>query len=174
MEDFAKFLKLLQVPIKYIIGAFIISATFVFAPDRFLAALGAIQYRQKGKSYFGLLFLILAAMIIARIAGYAIDKTEGYFFFRTRKQRLTLLTVEEKNILRGYIEGKTRTLYLDVRSGIVKGLVHDAIIYRASSVNTAEYGFMAFAHNIQPWAWKYLNEHRELLSTHDDTHSGVQ
>src|ERR1700716_1335841 len=24
-------------------------------------------------------------------------------------------------------------------------------------------GFAAFAHNIQPWAWDYLNEHRDLL-----------
>jgi hypothetical protein len=28
------------------------------------------------------------------------------------------------------------------------------------------HGFGAFGYNIQPWAWEYLNEHRDLLSNH--------
>lgn len=166
LDALAKFLEFLKVPIRYIIGAFVVSAVFVFTPDSFLTSLGVLKYRQEGKLYFGLLFLALFALIVAAIAGFAIEKTHNYFFLRTRKKRLALLTVEEKQILGSYIEGETRTLYLSAQSGVVKGLVHEHIIYMSSSVNRPEFGALTFAHNIQPWAWEYLNNHRDLLLTH--------
>jgi len=33
-----------------------------------------------------------------------------------------------------------------------------------ANISEPIHGFAAFAHNIQPWAWNYLNEHPELLS----------
>ena len=43
-------------------------------------------------------------------------------------------------------------------SGLAKKF--ESPIYRASPVSNPHAGLMAFAHNIQPWAWDYLNEHR--------------
>lgn len=164
MDALAKFFELLKVPIKYVIGAFVVVGTLLFAPESFLKALGIWQYREKGKFYFGLLFLILAVLLIGAVADASIEKFHGYRFSRARKKRLKFLTAEEVQILRQYIEGETRTLYLSIQSGVVKGLVHDQVIYRSSSVSSPEYGVAAFAHNIQPWAWEYLNEHRDLLN----------
>ena len=82
-------------------------------------------------------------------------------------RRLQSLTDEEIHILSAYIMRKTRTQYLSIQSGVVKGLVHDNIIYRSSNVGSLEYGAMAFAHNIQPWAWEYLNDHPEIVYAHE-------
>jgi hypothetical protein len=160
MDALAKFLEFLKVPTRYLFSAFVVSAVFLFAPESFLKALGVSQYREKGKFYCGLLFLILAVILIAT----GIEKLHGYLLLRSRQKRLRFLTAEEVQILRAYIEGETRTLYLSVQSGVVKGLVHEKIIYRSSGVNAPDYGLLAFAHNIQPWAWKYLNKHRDLLT----------
>jgi hypothetical protein len=164
MEAFAKFLEFLKVPIKYIIGLFVVGLVFLFAPGSLLNKFGLLNYREEGKAYFGLVSLILAVLIIGAIVGALIDKFHGYFFLRSMKNRLKFLTTEEKQILWQYIEGETRSLYLSIESGVVKGLVHDQIIYRSSSISTSGYGALTFAHNIQPWAWKYLNEHRDLLT----------
>jgi hypothetical protein len=74
MEALAKFLEFMRVPIKYIIGAFVISAIFIFSPASLLSSLGVPKYREAGKVYFGILLLILAVMIVAAIAGVALEK----------------------------------------------------------------------------------------------------
>jgi hypothetical protein len=172
MEYLQKFFELLKAPIRVIIGAFVVDSILIFAPASFLQSLGVLQYREKGKPYFGWLLALLSAWIVAAIAGAIEDKIRSYFFLRIMKKRLTLLTTEEKNILRNYIEGKTRSLYLDIGSGIVQGLVDASIIYRATSISSPIHGFGAFAYNIQQWAWEYLNDHRDLLRIHSgDAHA---
>jgi Super-infection exclusion protein B len=171
MEALAKFFELLKAPIRLIIGAFVVDAILVFGPNSFLKRLGVLQYREEGKPYFGWLLALLTAWIVAAIAGAIEDKLKEYLFLRDRKKRLALLTAEEKNVLRRYIEGKTRSLYLDIGSPLVKGLENEAIIYRSTSISSPMHGFGAFGYNIQDWAWEYLNEHRDLLglSARDET-----
>ena len=159
-----KFFDLLKIPRPYIVALFVVDAVFLLVPKPFLESIGIIQYREKGKSYFPLLLLIVSVLTVAAIVEAVTGKFDRYRFFRARQKRLNFLTPEEKQILRSYIEGETRTLYLSIQSGVVKGLVHEDIIYRSSNVNSAEYGFLAFAYNIQSWAWDYLNEHRDLLT----------
>jgi hypothetical protein len=73
---------------------------------------------------------------------------------------LPQLTEDEKAILRGYIEGQTRTQYLAMSNGTVGQFVVEKILFRASSLGSvADY----FPYNIQPWAWDYLNNHPEVL-----------
>jgi len=55
--------------------------------------------------------------------------------------------------------GKTKSQYLDIRDGVVNGLVNEQVIYLAAQVGD----LLRMAYNIQPWAWKYLNEKKELL-----------
>jgi hypothetical protein len=163
MEALAKFFELLKIPIEYRIGGFIVSAAIVFAPDTLLTSLGVLQYREKGKPYFWLLFVLVSVSLIAAVVGVVKFKAQDYLLLRSRKKRLTLLTANEKNILRRYIEGETRSLYLDIGSPLVQGLADEDIIYRSTTISSPMHGFGAFGFNIQPWAWEYLNEHRELL-----------
>ena len=161
-------LGLLKEPVRYIIGLGIAAAIFVFAPDSIINKLGLLKLRDEGKPYLGFFLLFCIAIVIANIIGFGVVKYNGYRFLRAVKKRLHRLTIEEKQILRGYIEGQTRSLDLDIRSGVVKGLVGEHVIYRVSSISNPMAGLTAFAHNIQPWAWDYLNDHPDLLC-HDSS-----
>lgn len=72
-----------------------------------------------------------------------------------RRNRLHQLTYDEKLVLKGYIDGQTRTQYLDINDGITAGLEAARIIYRASTIST---GMFRFPYNITDAAWDYLNE----------------
>lgn len=163
MEALANLFELLKVPIEYRIGAFIVSAAIVLLPDRFLTAIGVLQYREKGKPYFWLLFILVTISVIAAIVGVIKFKIQGYLFKRSGQKRLLFLTTDEKNVLRRYIEGKTRCSYLDASSPLVQELVSEFIIYRSTRISSPMHGFAAFGFNMHPWAWEYLNEHPELL-----------
>jgi hypothetical protein len=110
-----------------------------------------------------LFLLVCIAIAIANGIEVGVGKYNDYRLLRAGKKRLHRLTIEEKQILRGYVEGQTRSMNLNVSSGIVNGLVGESIIYRASNLSNPMAGFMAFSYNIQPWAWDYLNKHRDLL-----------
>jgi hypothetical protein len=163
MEALSKLFELLKIPIEHRIGAFVVSAAIVLLPDKWLTAAGVLQYREKGKPYFWLLFILVTISLIAAIVGVIKFKIQGYCFKRSSQKRLLLLTTDEKNVLRRYIEGETRSLYLDIGSPLVQGLVDEKIIYRSTNISSPMHGFGAFGFNIQPWAWEYLNDHRDLL-----------
>jgi hypothetical protein len=167
MEVVAKFLELVRTPFRVVFGAFVAGTVFLFAPNRYLTALGLLKYRETEKPYFGLLFFVLLAVIVIAAVDAATSTVRYYNALRRGRKRLQTLTLEEKRILAGYIGHQTRSRYLSIQSGVVKGLVHEGIIYRSSNISNPQLGdfesSFAFAHNIQPWAWEYLNEHHEVL-----------
>jgi hypothetical protein len=73
-----KFFELLKVPTKYVIGAFVVTVIFLFAPDSFLTTLGVLKYRTEGKSYFGILLLLLSVLLFGAIADATKDKVLNY------------------------------------------------------------------------------------------------
>jgi hypothetical protein len=164
LDSIAKVLDIMKVPIRLIFGLCVAAAVFLYSPDFFVAKLGLLEYRDKYRAYFGVLVLILVAMVIANVVTWPLDMWNNYALLRVRQKNLRILTAEEKQILDGFISNKTQSRYLSVQSGVVKGLVYKEIIYRTSNISDPMHGFAAFAHNIQPWAWDYLNEHPELLS----------
>jgi hypothetical protein len=163
LEQFAKLVELTKIPLRLVGGIFVVVAASLFIPSSIVGKLGLLKYREEGKPYLGLSFLLLSVIIVSRVIGMVITWYDHHLFLRTKKKRLHVLTAEEVQILRGYIEGQTRTSYLSIQSGVVKGLSAEGIIYRSSNLSAPGYGFASFAHNIQPWAWQYLNEHRDLL-----------
>ena len=164
MDALVKILALFKQPVRYIIGIACVTAAILLSPDSFIDKLGLLKFRQQWKPYFGAALALCAAIIIANLIGYTVKWYKHVVRFRAAKKRLHCLTAEEKDILRQYLYGQTRTAYLSVQSGAVGGLVHEHIIYRSSSLSVPQVGIAAFAHNIQPWAWEYLNEHPDLLS----------
>ena len=68
-------------------------------------------------------------------------------------------------MLASYVVGNTKTLTLDLRSGVAGGLESSRIIYRSSTLGSLH----GFDYNIQPWAWDYLRQHRELLLTEPES-----
>ena len=59
-----------------------------------------------------------------------------------------------------YIDENTRTQELNLADGRVRELEYNKIVYRACDISK---GFTDFDYNIQPWAWDYLNKHKEIL-----------
>ena len=167
MEVIAKFLEFMKVGARYFFGIACAMAIILFAPDSIINRFGFLEYREQSKLYFGISLLICIAIIIADFIGITRDfirkKYSKYLFFSARNKRLHNLTAEEKDILNAYIGQQTKTQYFDCRDGVVKGLVHDVIIYRSSNISLPSSG-IEFAYNIQPWAWEYLNENTNLLS----------
>lgn len=163
MESLAKFFEFLNVPLKYVIGAFVVSAILIFAPDGFLRRLGLLSYREEGKPYFALLLAILAVLIVGATVSPAIERSSNCLRIRAIKKQIKFLSTEERLILWKYIEGQTKTVNLGINSGVVGGLVRAGFIYNSSQVAVGGY---AFAYNIQPWAWEYFNKHRDLLRVH--------
>ncbi len=160
LDILAKIFDLFKAPLRCVIALGIVVSLVLFAPNSVIDKLGFLKYREEGNFYLGVALLLCIAIAISGGIGFLAQRYNNYLFLRAGKKQLNLLTVEEKQILRGYIEGQTRTMHLHIQSGIVNGLVAEKIIYRASSIGAT--GF-AFAYNIQPWAWKYLNKHRDLL-----------
>jgi hypothetical protein len=153
-------LELLKQPLRYSIALGVVAAIVLFTPDSVVNKLGLLQYRNQGKPYLGVVLLVCITIAIASGIGAVGSKINDYRFWKARKKRLHRLSAEEKQILRAYIERQTRSLNLSVTSGVVNGLEQETIIYRASNLGHLMAGF---AYNIQPWAWDYLNEHRDLL-----------
>ena len=90
-----------------------------------------------------------------------------YTYFKNknnREKRLKQLTNGEKIILSTYINKKSKTQVLDYRDGNVCELETFRIIRQASNISQ---GHTMFYYNIQPWAWEYLNKHKELLNDYE-------
>lgn len=153
------------------LGLAIATGISLVAPDFLLSGLGLSQLRDQYRPYLGGAFLVSSSVLAAhglialgRYAGTRLDKRrderDAEKALEYRCQALHSLTPDEKAYLIPFVlEGKN-TLYFKIEDGVAAGLVAKDILYQPSSVGSMISGF---AHNIQPWAEEYLQEHRELL-----------
>lgn len=167
MDALHQFLDLMRLPIRLVIGALGALAVFFVAPDRWLTAVGILQYKPTEKTSFGILLLVLIGSVFASIAGAVLGKIHTRRFLHGKREMLEALSDEEKTLLRTYIVRGTKTLHLPFNHGVIQGLVHSGVLYRATNASNPNYGATAFAYNLQPWAWKYLREHPEMLLPDD-------
>lgn len=181
MEKFLdRLVEILKLSPRYLfLPMLLVSGFALFAPANILDFLGLTIFASQYRSYLGAAFLVAAACItvstVHSVYGWAHDSITYKRNTTQRqanwRQRLHRLTEEEKELLRGYIQDGTRTQNLPIDSGIVSGLVHEGVIYRASDVGSLLQGF---AFNIQPWAWDYLNSHADLLVPSVDVRKAPQ
>jgi hypothetical protein len=83
---------------------------------------------------------------------------------RRLEKRLQSLSVTEKEVLREYIVGETYSLPLNPAAPDTASLIHEGILTRVSDIAIFE---DYFAVAIQKRAWKYLNEHRNLVGLNE-------
>src|ERR1700693_3001638 len=114
-DGFVKALfELLKQPLRYSVAIGIVVATVLFSPDSIMNQLGFLKYRDEGKPYFGVVLLVCIILTIASGIGAVGKKINNYRFWHARKKRLHRLTIEEKQILRGYVERQTRSMNLNI------------------------------------------------------------
>ena len=164
MVDVSKLSEWLKLKPKYLFALGLGSGLLIFSPVSFLEKLGLIELATDFRPWIGALFLLSAVLLITNILsklGTPIQrKFEDMLFVRRKAKHFKELTPAEKHILRRYLEGDTRTLDLNVSDGVTNGLIAAKILYRASTLGDMS-GY--FAHNIQPWAWRYLKKHPEMV-----------
>jgi len=160
MEAFAKFLELLKVPTNYVVGALVMLLLIIFIPESIVSNIGFSAYRKQGQSYLWVALIFTIFILLSRLIGAVAKRYVQNKALSIRKKRLHVLTVDEKEILRQYIEDQTRTVSFPVGEEIVASLVAEKILVRVSNVGV----YMKFPYSIQPWVWEYLNDHSYLLS----------
>ena len=162
--NFSKALDWIKLPPKYLLALALAMGSLLFGSAGFIECLGLGKIIEEYRGWTGTVFVVVTALLIAhfangcfRMAVKEINRRRGLYWSR---KRLHDLTPQEKRILRGYVYQNTRSQNLSFEDGVVKGLEHLRVIYRAANVGDFITGI---AYNIQPWAWTYLNEHPELL-----------
>ncbi len=118
-----------------------------------------------------LTFVFSSAAALLRLGGAAATRgAEGLrkrLRLRRAKKNLSCLSPEEKDLLAHYLQERTKTLLLpfDGRDGgVTHSLESAGIIHRASNIwELGPEGNHLIAYNLQPWAWKYLLEHPEMV-----------
>ena len=163
-----RFTEWLKLSTQHVVSLFIffviVFAVLIFASDNVLETLGLREFRADYRLGLGLGLLFASAALLTRLFNSALEPVRIALRERRilgmRRRRLHSLTPEEREVLRAYIQGDTRTQYLAIEDGVVSGLESAAILYRASNVGG---GLRGWAYNIQPWAWDYLREHPGLL-----------
>ena len=164
LMNISDFLKLIKLPLIFLIAILLILSFLLFAPDSYITSLGINDIIDKYRTYIGLAFVCDIFFILVEIISLLIkslrDYKNYYSIIFKGKRKLKELTDDEKSILAYYIDNKTRTQELPFNNGIVEELSSFKIIYRASTMSL---GGTYFSYNINDWAWNYLNKHKELL-----------
>lgn len=143
----------------------IASAVVLFSPDPVITFFGLKEVRNTHRAWLGgtlllssLLFVSAAVGSVAKLLGPAlISKWNA----RQLQKELHYLSPPEAAILAEYLAAGTTTRSFAISDGIVGGLVGKKILYCASNVGHA--GSISFDYNLQPWAWRYLVRHPELV-----------
>ena len=167
-------LESLKVSSRYVVAVALAASAVLFLPTTFIETIGLKDFRQQSQPYLGGVFLLCSCILIVQ-AGMALWKWSKEHYsqhrsLRSAQAKMRVLTPEEKELLREYLQAKTKSRYLPMASGVVAGLIHADIIYRAANIGRAGSGDFKFAHNIQPWAWEYLNKHPEILAPEQPGH----
>ena len=163
--DIPEWLKISSV---HFLAIAIAAGALIFGPTSFLDTLGVTEFVDGYRMWVGFVFLISTAILLAR-GGFRLFESGKKHFQQGRtlkrwRRRLHQLTPEEQKVLAGYVLADTRTQYFELEDGVIQGLAAEQIITRVASIGNV---FRGFAYNIQPWAWRYLKEHSELLGETD-------
>jgi hypothetical protein len=161
--DTSKFLDWIKLSPRYLTPFAVVSGFLLFAKEKWLEVLGLAEFVPKYRPYIGVILLLsvglLASHLLNSLFGWISQRRKLSRKLKNGMKHLQTLTIEEKEILKAYIETGTRTQYLPMRSGVVSGLEWDMILIRSSNIGDLE----EWSYNIQPWVWDYLHKHPDLL-----------
>jgi len=162
--DLSKIVDAIRLSPRYLVGRALATGLLVLLPDRSAEVLGLRWFRDAYRPWLGAAFLIssclLAGHAITSFASWSREWINIHLMVRRGHARLRELTPAEREVLAGYLLENSRTQYLSISDGIVKELEASRIIRRAASLGTMP---ALFAYNLQPWAWRYLIKHPELV-----------
>lgn len=143
-------------------SALAISSILLFTLDSWLAKINLLTIRNQYTELLGLAFIISIVATLIQIALWVKkDLWIPYCSRRNSEKRFNNLSVQEKQVLCGYLLNGVKTDYFPLEDGVIQGLVHSKILYRSSDMGSAIHGF---AYNIQPWAQEFLEKNIHLIT----------
>jgi hypothetical protein len=162
--DLGKVIEWIKLDPEYLLPVVVATSVLLFSPRSLLSSIGLESFVREYRSWLGLVWLLSFALLSSHaLTPFAkfIKRWvwEKIWIWHGRK-RLQELTPSEKEILKGFLIGNTRSQYLDFQNGDVKLLERERIIFMASNTGNLTGGI---AYNIQPWAWDYLRQNPQLL-----------
>jgi Super-infection exclusion protein B len=173
MTDFSKILDWIKLQPRHLAGAVVASGAYLLLGSKQLAFLGLSSVDAELRPWVAGLLLVSAGFLsahgVASCFAAAQKAWNSRRLLRFRQTSLHHLSPEERAVLAAYVLQNTKSLQLQITSGVAGGLEAAGIIYRSSSVGRMGSGF---AYNIQPWAWEYLREHPELLALDEAERGG--
>jgi len=165
--DFSKYLDWIKLSPRYLLPLSLFTGFILFAPQNLLNRFGLGSLLAEYRFYFGLGFLLTTTLLLTAGLTAIYDGIMQGRRQRARlknlRERLHHLAEPDKEILRRFIYGGTRSQKLNMADGRVGGLEAEGVIFRSSNVGNIE----SWAYNLQPWAWEYLKAHPELLALED-------
>lgn len=164
-------LELLKLAPRYLIALGVMASVLLFSPKWFLERIGLVEFTMNHRPWLGLTLVVTSGLFVVSMVSV------GWTTFRRWRRHkkavaelkayLRRLTEEEKQILRFYYAKETKTNYLRVTDGVVRGLAAKGIIQMSSNMGDMVDGF---AHNINEIVWLQLNEHPEILDGTTNTY----
>jgi hypothetical protein len=166
MFDFSKLLSALKIAPYAMVGVAISTGIALFAPAAFVSRLGLDTLVGTYRPWIGATFLVSTVVFLSFVSGRAgtmlwpivLDRWN----VRQLRKELHCLSLPEQSLVAEFVDNETTTQCYFIGDGVVGGLVGKGILYRSSNVGRP--GSTSFDHNIQPWAWKYLRQHPDLVA----------
>lgn len=143
------------------LATFAITSLIVFLlPTDFVKVIIPIAFHDYYRPFFGLIFLLSVSGLIVELGVFICSLIRRYLFVKKGKIRLSSLTEEEKNILRKYITGQSRTHHFSDTDGATRELeALEILIFYGDSYHIME----GIPYGISDWALKYLKCNSHLL-----------
>ena len=150
-----------------LLGILVFTSLFLFLPDGILEKLSLFEIKNNYRIYFGLAFFFSISFLIASGVynlwkiwlGPALKEHVSIYYYKKYARHLTN---DEKEIIRTFINGSTRSATLSIQDPTVLGLERRKIIIRVGNIGATGFGYN-FPFNIQPWAWEFYINHPEIL-----------
>lgn len=165
MEAAIKLLEKINFSPRYLVPVAFVTGFALFSSPTILDIFGIASLVSQYRAYLGAAFLISVAIITVHwsVQLYSIveKRIASAKSVKSLQDRLHNLTEYEKRILRYYLKYQTKTAYLPLHDGVINGLILDGVVFRVTNVGNPN----NWAHNIQPWAWDYLNKTPHLLAS---------
>ena len=143
------------------LATFAITSLIVFLmPTDFVKTIIPTPFRNYYRPISGLVFLLSISGLIVEVVIFISKPVSHYLFIQKGKARLRSLTEEEKNILRKYVTGQSRTHHFSSMDGAASELETFGILVSSGEHYHVMQGI---PYGISDWALKYLKDNSRLL-----------
>lgn len=139
------------------------TSALLLLPQQTLEVLGLSSLVQDFKPWIGLALLFSLMALVAEGGAplwlYVREKIKDRMKERELSAILRDLTTAEKEILASFITKGSRTQAFSAMDGVIAGLERQGILARVTTVSRS----FSFHYGVQPWAWRYLRTHPEVV-----------